>query len=152
MRISNAQNMAESDFWEKIFSGRKYRKSPFLQIFIGQTAISGIFPVFSAGKKFFSKIGLSHVLGIGNTRLCAKNQKQAILLWTYLVIRRTLNIQLKTILDWNLKRNEIDDVLIKNIKFGPISKQTIFLATQKSNLSKNILLKCDFISKKSYLL
>ena len=26
MRISNAQNMAESDFWEKIFSGRKCRK------------------------------------------------------------------------------------------------------------------------------
>ena len=32
---SNAQNMAEPDFWERIFSGQKCRKSPFLQIFIG---------------------------------------------------------------------------------------------------------------------
>ena len=30
-----AQNMVESDFSEKSFSGQKYRKSPFLQIFIG---------------------------------------------------------------------------------------------------------------------
>ena len=30
--------------------------------------------------------------------------------------------------NFTLKSNEIDDVLIKNIKFGPISKQTIFLA------------------------
>ena len=37
---------------------------------------SGIFPVFSAGKKFFSKIGLGHVLSIANTHLCAKNQKK----------------------------------------------------------------------------
>ena len=29
-----------------------------------KTAISGIFPAFSAGKKFFSKIGLRHVMGI----------------------------------------------------------------------------------------
>ena len=35
MRINNAQNMAESNFWEKSFSGRKCRKSSvFLQIFI----------------------------------------------------------------------------------------------------------------------
>ena len=39
-------------------------------------AISGIFPAFSAGKKFFSKIGLGHVLSIANTHLCAKNQKK----------------------------------------------------------------------------
>ena len=44
--------------------------------------------------------------------------EQAILLWTYLVIWRTLNIQLKTV---TLKSNKINDVLIKNIKFGPIS-------------------------------
>ena len=50
-----------------------------------------------------------------------------------------------------LKSNEIDDVLIKNIKFGTISNQTTFLATQKSNLSQIILLKSDLISKKSYL-
>ena len=31
---------------------------------------------FSAGKKFFSKIGHSHILGIANTRLCAKNQEK----------------------------------------------------------------------------
>ena len=43
--------------------------------------------------------------------------------------------------NFTLKSNEIDDVLIKNIKFGPISNPTTFLATQKSNLSKNILLK-----------
>ena len=41
-----------------------------------ETAISGIFPVFSAGKNVFSKIGLSHILGIANTRLCAKNQEK----------------------------------------------------------------------------
>ena len=38
-----------------------------------KTAISGIFP---AGKKFFSKIGLGHVLSIANTHLCAKNWKK----------------------------------------------------------------------------
>ena len=49
----------------------------------------------------------------------------------------------------SLKSNEIDDVLIKNIKFGPISNQTTFLATQKSNISQIILLKSDLISKKA---
>ena len=39
-------------------------------------AISGIFPAFSAGKKFFSKIGLDNVMSIANTHLCAKNQKK----------------------------------------------------------------------------
>ena len=34
------------------------------------------FPVFSAEKKCFSKIGLGHILGIKNTHLCAKNQKK----------------------------------------------------------------------------
>ena len=42
--------------------------------------------------------------------------------------------------NFTLKSNEIDDVLIKNIKFGPISNQTTFLTTQKSNLSQIILL------------
>ena len=41
-----------------------------------KTAISGIFPAFSAGKKFFSKIGLGHVMSIANTHLCAKNWKK----------------------------------------------------------------------------
>ena len=41
-----------------------------------KTAISGVFPVFSAGKKIFSKIGLGHILGIINTHLWAKNQKK----------------------------------------------------------------------------
>ena len=50
--------------------------------------------------------------------------------------------------NFTLKINEIDDVLIKNIKFGPISNQTIFLKTQKSNFSQIILLKYDLISKK----
>ena len=40
------------------------------------TAISGIFPVFSAGKKLFSKIGLGHVMSIVNTLLCAKSWKK----------------------------------------------------------------------------
>ena len=40
-----------------------------------ETAISGIFKAFSAGKDSFSKIGISHILGIANARLCAKNQK-----------------------------------------------------------------------------
>ena len=47
--------------------------------------------------------------------------------------------------NFTLKSNEIDDVLIKNIKLCPISNQT----TQKSNLSQIILLKSDFISKKA---
>ena len=34
---------------------------------------------FSARKNFFSKIGHSHVLGIANTHLCAKNQKKIML-------------------------------------------------------------------------
>ena len=34
--------------------------------------------------------------------------------------------------NFTLKSNEIDDVLMKNIKFGLISNQTTFLATQKS--------------------
>ena len=38
-------------------------------------AISGIFPVFSAGKNFLSKIGLGHVMSIANMHLCAKNWK-----------------------------------------------------------------------------
>ena len=42
---------------------------------ISKTAISGIFPAFSAGKKFFLKIGLCHVLAIANMHLCAKCQK-----------------------------------------------------------------------------
>ena len=50
--------------------------------------------------------------------------------------------------NFKLKINEIDDVLIKNVKSGPISCETTFIATQKLNLSQNILLKCDFISKK----
>ena len=41
-----------------------------------KTAISGIFPAFSPGKKFFSKIGLGYVMSIGNTHLCAKNWKK----------------------------------------------------------------------------
>ena len=43
--------------------------------------------------------------------------------------------------NFTLKSNKIDDVLIKNIKFGPISNQTTFLAAQISNLSQIILLK-----------
>ena len=42
-----------------------------------KTAISGIYPAFSAGKRIFlSKIEICHVLGIANTHLCAKNQKK----------------------------------------------------------------------------
>ena len=39
-------------------------------------AISSIFPVFSAGKKILSKIGLGHVMSIAITHLCAKNWKK----------------------------------------------------------------------------
>ena len=46
----------------------KYKKK--VQWKSAKTAISGIFPAFSAGKKFFSKIGLGHILGIINTHLC----------------------------------------------------------------------------------
>ena len=41
-----------------------------------KTAISGIFPAFSAANKFFSKIGLGHILGIIKTHLRAKYQKK----------------------------------------------------------------------------
>ena len=37
-----------------------------------------MFPAFSAGKKFSSKIGLGQVLGITILHLCAKNQKKLI--------------------------------------------------------------------------
>ena len=50
--------------------------------------------------------------------------------------------------NFTLKSKKIDDVLIKNIKFGPISNQKIFLATQKSNLSQIVLIKYDFTSKR----
>ena len=39
-------------------------------------AISSIFPAFSAEKKFFTKIGLDHVLSIAKTHLSAKSQKK----------------------------------------------------------------------------
>ena len=39
-------------------------------------AISGIFPAFLAGKEFFSKIGLNHILSIANVHLYWKNQKK----------------------------------------------------------------------------
>ena len=41
-----------------------------------KTGFSGTFPAFSAKKKFFSKIGLRHILGIAILHLCAKNQKK----------------------------------------------------------------------------
>ena len=53
------------------------------------------------------------------SRIREYKNKQAILLWTYLVTWRTLNIQFKKTV--KLKSNKIDDVLIKNIKFDPIS-------------------------------
>ena len=37
-----------------------------------KTGFSGIFPVFSAGKKCFSKIGLRQILDIGILHQCAK--------------------------------------------------------------------------------
>ena len=52
----------------------KYKEK--VQTKSAKTAISGIFPAFSAGKKFFSKIGLGDFMGIANTHLCAKNQKK----------------------------------------------------------------------------
>ena len=39
-------------------------------------AISGKFPAFSAGKKFFSRIGLGHVMGIAIRIFVQKNQKK----------------------------------------------------------------------------
>ena len=41
-----------------------------------KTGFSGIFPVFSAGNEFFSKIGLRHILSITILHLCAKNQQK----------------------------------------------------------------------------
>ena len=58
-------------FCEKI---KKYKEK--VQWKSSKTAISGIFPAFSAGKKFSLKIGLGHVLSIANARLYGKNQKK----------------------------------------------------------------------------
>ena len=52
----------------------KYKEK--VQTKFAKTAISGIFPAFSAGKKFFSKIGLGHIMAIANGAKCAKNQKK----------------------------------------------------------------------------
>ena len=38
--------------------------------------VPAYFRYFRPEKKFFSRIGLSHVLSIANTHLCAKNQKK----------------------------------------------------------------------------
>ena len=43
---------------------------------VAKTAISGIFPAFSTGTEFFSKIGFNHVLSIVNAHLYGKNQKK----------------------------------------------------------------------------
>ena len=63
-----------SDFLESREKTTKYKEK--VRTKSAKTAISGIFPAFSAGKKFFSKIGLGHILGIPITHLCAKNQKK----------------------------------------------------------------------------
>ena len=41
-----------------------------------KTAFLGTFPVLPAGKNFFPKIGLRHILGITILHHCAKNQKK----------------------------------------------------------------------------
>ena len=41
-----------------------------------KTAISGIFQAFSAGKEFFSKIGLDHVLSIASAHLYEKKSEK----------------------------------------------------------------------------
>ena len=43
---------------------------------VQKTLISGIFPAFPPGIKFFPKIGLRHFLGIAILYHCAKNQKK----------------------------------------------------------------------------
>ena len=56
--------------------------------------------------------------------------------------------------NFTLKSNEIDDVLIENIKFGPISNQTNISISKPKNqtlvkiLSKNILLKMRLYQQK----
>ena len=40
---------------------------------VQKTVISGIFPAFSPGKIFFSKIRLRHIFGIVILHFCAKN-------------------------------------------------------------------------------
>ena len=39
-------------------------------------AISGLFPVLQAGKKFFEENGLQHLFGSTNAHLCAKNYEK----------------------------------------------------------------------------
>ena len=41
-----------------------------------KTGFTGIFPVFSTGSEFFSKIWLRHIFGIAILHLCAKNQQK----------------------------------------------------------------------------
>ena len=41
-----------------------------------ENAKKPVFPAFSAGKIFFPKIGLRHILGIAILHLCAQNQKK----------------------------------------------------------------------------
>ena len=56
---------------------RKYKEK--VRTKSAKMAISGIFPAFSAGKEFFSKIGLGHVLSIANVHLYGENQKKLVM-------------------------------------------------------------------------
>ena len=59
-----------------MFLCEKEQKKEKFQRKSAETAISGIFPAFLAGKKMFSNIGLSHILAIANTQFCAQNQEK----------------------------------------------------------------------------
>ena len=59
-------------FWRKCFSVKKQRD---IRKKSDEKMQKRSFPAFSAGKEFFSQIGLSHDLSIANTHFCVKYQK-----------------------------------------------------------------------------
>ena len=88
--------------------------------------ISGIFPAFSAGKKFFPKIGLRHILGFAILHLCAKNQKK-------------LMSRSREKLVTNERTNERTQVNLQDLRVGP--KSGIFWDKMKSVLVNRLAFK-----------
>ena len=91
-----------------------------------ETAISSIFPVFSAGKKFLSKIGLGHILSIINTHLCAKNQKK-------LMMKSRENAK-KTVFPAYFRHFRLEKYVFR--KSGTVTFQTLPFCSSVQNFMK----------------
>ena len=63
--------MAESDFWEKFFSGRKCRKSPFLQILFGLFPYISLF--FHLKTLLITMPTIKHGSFVNLTDFCSRN-------------------------------------------------------------------------------